>query len=222
VLTVTVRTRAGYGETVIADDRLSVLGHASGEVEPDRLEWTLIVREADGDPRAAFDRCSQRLNALAGALSMAQVTTGAAAVSPERDYETGRPTGRHEAHAALTAVAALALGGEVAATAMEAGADELRGPRLRLPDSDEIVDGLLADAVAAARRRAERMAAAAGRKLGRIVSMRDARIDEDFEFTDLHEAQVMSLRAGGGERVPAVIPRPQRLSAAVAVVFELT
>ena len=54
-------------------------------------------------------------------------------------------------------------------------------------------------------RRAERMAAAAGRKLGRVVSMRDSRIDEDFEFGELREAEVIALRAGGGERVPAVI-----------------
>ena len=53
--------------------------------------------------------------------------------------------------------------------------------------------------------------------------MRDARIDEDLdvEYGDV-EVQAMSLRSGGGERGKlAVIPRPQRLYAAVAVVFEL-
>ncbi len=205
------------------EDRLSVLGRAHGELAPDRIEWTLIIRESDSDPRAAFDRCAQRLATLAGALSMAEVTTGATAVSPERDPETRRPTGRHEAHAALTALAALELGGEVAAAAMEAGADVLRGPHVRLPDAAETVDDLLAEAVLAARRRAERMAAAAGRRLGRVVSVRDARIDEDLdvEYGDV-EVQAMSLRSGGGERgTRAVIPRPQRLYAAVAVVFEL-
>jgi uncharacterized protein YggE len=207
---------------VTTDDRLTVLGHATGELAPDRIEWTLIVRERDSDPRAAFDRCAQRLNALAEALAMAEVRTGVVSVSRDLDYETRRPTGDHEAEAALTALASLDLAGEVAAQAMEAGADELRGPRLRLPDSEELVDALLAEAVLAARRRAERMAAAAGRKLGRVVSIRDSRIDEAFEFGELREPEVIALRAGGGERVPAVIPRPQRLSAAVAVVFELT
>ena len=60
---------------------LTVLGRAYGELAPDRIEWTLIVREVDADPRAAFDRCAQRLNALAEALAMAEVTTGAVAVS---------------------------------------------------------------------------------------------------------------------------------------------
>ncbi len=48
------------------EDRLTVLGRASGELAPDRIEWTLIVRETDDDPRAAFARCAKRLGTLAG------------------------------------------------------------------------------------------------------------------------------------------------------------
>jgi uncharacterized protein YggE len=194
---------------------ITVLGHAVGEQAPDRVEWTLIVREVDADPRAAFDRCAGRLNALAGALSMAEVTTGAVAVAAQ--YEERKPTGRHEAHAALTAVAALALGGEVAAAAIDAGADELQGPRVRFPDADELYDALHAEAVQIARRRAERIAAAADRQLGRVVSVTDRRAteyDEDFV------GEPMSRRSDGSER-PATIPRPRRLVAAVVVVFEL-
>ncbi len=138
------------------DDRLTVVGRAIGEIAPDRIEWTLIVRETDADPRAAFARCSQRLGGLASALGMADVTTGAVAVAAEyeRDREGRRPTGRHTAYAAVTAAAPLALGGDVAAAAMDGGADELRGPYVRLPDPAETIDSLLADAVNAARRRA--------------------------------------------------------------------
>jgi uncharacterized protein YggE len=195
------------------DHRVAVTGQAHGEIAPDRLEWTLLVVEADADPRAAFARCAERLRMVSDALPMAQVTTGAVAVSAQR--VKGEPTGRHEARAALTAVASLELAGEVAAAAMEAGADELQGPHLRTPGTEAVHDDLLAAAVQAARRRAERAAGAAGRRLGRALQIRDSQyFDDDYEV-----AHGMAMSRGGAE--PPVIPRPQRISATAAVVFEL-
>jgi uncharacterized protein YggE len=151
---------------------------------------------------------------------MADVTTGAVAVAADYDGEPRRPTGRHTASAALTAAAPLGLGGEVAAAAMEAGADELRGPHTRTPDPTETMDALLAEAVRRARRRAEKMADAAGRRLGRVISIDDHRSRYDSEWDT--EAELMSRRQSGGGERPPVIPHPQPLSVAVVVVFELT
>ncbi len=81
------------------------------------------------------------------------------------------------------------------------------------------MDGLLADAVGRARRRAEKMADAAGRRLGRVISIEDHRSHYDSEWDT--EAELMSRQSGRGER-PPVIPHPQPLSVAVVVVFELT
>jgi len=36
----------------VTDERLTVLGRAAGGLEPDRVEWSLLVREEDADPRA--------------------------------------------------------------------------------------------------------------------------------------------------------------------------
>ena len=108
------------------------------------------------------------------------------------------------------------------AAAIDAGADELRGPYVRFPDPAPLVDDLLAEAVHTARRSAERMAAAAGRALGRVLSVSDGRIESDWEFSS--EAQAMSRRSGGDSldsEPPPVIPRPQRLFIAVTVVFAL-
>jgi uncharacterized protein len=202
------------------DDRLTVLGRASGELAPDRIEWMLIVRETGDDPQAAFARCAERLAALAASLALADVTTGAVTVAAEYDRENRRPTGQNTASAALTAAAPLELGGEVAAAAMEGGADELRGPRTRTPDPTETVDALLAEAVRRARRRAEKMADAAGRRLGRVISIEDHRSHYDSEWD--REAELMSRQQSGGGERPPVIPHPQPLSVAVVVVFELT
>jgi uncharacterized protein len=132
------------------------------------------------------------------------------------------PTGRHAATAALTATAPLELGGEVAAAAIDAGADELRGPYVRMPDPRPLVDDLLEESVHSARRSAQRMAAAAGRSLGRIVSVTDGRLNADWEFSS--EGQAMSLRRSGAaeeREPPPVIPRPQQLIIAVTVEFQL-
>ena len=86
------------------DDRLSVLGTAAGDLAPDRIEWTLVVHERDGDARAAFDRCAERLLALAQALAMADVATGAVTVEAEYHPNGYKPTGRHIASGALTAI----------------------------------------------------------------------------------------------------------------------
>jgi uncharacterized protein YggE len=201
---------------MLADDRLSVLGTATGELAPDRVEWSLAVRERDADSRVAFDRCAQRLRALAEALSAAEVTTGAVTTAPEFHERGYKPTGRHLASAALTVVVPLAVGGEIAAAAIEAGADELHGPKALLPDTAPTLDALFEQAVRAARVTAEGMAAAAGRSLGRVVSVRDPRADESDGMV---YGEAMS--AGGHGDGPPVIARPQRLSVAVAVVFEL-
>jgi uncharacterized protein YggE len=209
----------------VTDERLTVLGRATGGLEPDRVEWSLLVREEDADPRAAFARCSERLRELTERLAQAELTTGAVTVrehTERGEHGVRVPTGRHAASAALTATAPLELGGEVAAAAIDAGADELRGPYVRFPDPAPLVDDLLAEAVHTARRSAERMAAAAGRALGRVLSVSDGRIESDWEFSS--EAQAMSRRSGGDSldsEPPPVIPRPQRLFIAVTVVFAL-
>jgi uncharacterized protein YggE len=200
------------------DNCLQVAGIARSEVAPDRVEWQLIVHEAGPDARDAFARCSARLRALAGALESAYVTAGPVAVSPEVD-EHRRPTGRQQARAALTAIAPIASAGDLAAAAIEGGADELRGPTLHTSGIEEARDELYAEAVHAARRRAEAMAAAAGRTLGRALSVRD-HDDFDMLVAEGHSG-AMSL-SGGGMPSPPVVPRPTPISAAVQVVFELS
>ncbi len=190
------------------ENRLLVSGIASTEVTPDRVEWQLLVHEAGSDGRETFARCSGRLRALVGALEGIEVITGPVGVSPEVT-ERGVPTGRQHARAALTAIGPLADAGELAAAAIEAGADELHGPTLRTSGIEAARDELYAEAVHAARRRAQAMADASGRTLGRVLSVRDSAEPAG------HTVFAASVAA------PPVIPRPQTIEVAVQVVFEL-
>ncbi len=202
----------------MTDDRLSVLGRATGELAPDRVQWTLAVSEVDTHPSVAFDRCSERLRKLVAALGDAEVVTGKVAVEDEWHRHGHKQTGRHVASGRLTAVAPIERAGVLAAAAMEAGADSLSGPRALYPDDSAAVDALYGAAVTNARATAEQMATAAGRTLGRVVSIRDPRADEP---EGRYYASAVAASGGGDEEGPPVLTRPQRLSVAVAVVFEL-
>jgi uncharacterized protein YggE len=102
-------------------------------------------------------------------------------------WEERGPAGA-EAMGAVRVRAAAARAGDVAQAAMAAGADRLHGPRFEYDDADGVRGELLGEAVADARRKADRLAAAAGRRLGAVRQM--------------HES--------GPERVPG----PQRVMAA--------
>jgi uncharacterized protein YggE len=199
----------------MVDNRLTAVGSATGEIAPDRAEWTLAVHEVDADAREAFSRCSARLRALAGALEPAEVTIGAVGVTQQYDQHGHRPTGRHQAYGSLAAVAAVDAAGAVAAAGAEHGADRIDGPRFLTPDHEPLLDELAAEAVRAARRRAEKMAEAAGRTLGRALSIRDDRASRENGHA------VFAMAASGGVNEPPVAARKVALHVTAEVVFEL-
>ncbi|MBE2318262.1 SIMPL domain-containing protein [Solirubrobacter sp. CPCC 204708] len=191
---------------------LTVLGEASGELEPDRVLWTLTVHAVDRDARNAFGRCADRLAALTAALDTADVATGAVEVGEEYDDRSGKMTGRRAASGSVSAIAPIADAGALATAALQAGADELAGPALLYPEAGPLMETLLAEAVVAARRAAERTAEAAERRLGRALTIEDRRVPDP----DLRQRFTLaSRRAGRHHEDMPVLTRPQRLTAAV-------
>jgi uncharacterized protein len=187
----------------VIDDHVSVAGIASRAVPPGTATWRAEAVEADDDPRAAFERCSARLNSMVERLAtVGEVATEAVVVQPR--FEERGP----EAVGAVRVRCAAERAGEVAQAAMAAGANRLHGPRFEYEVEDEVREDLLADAVAHARRKAERLAAAAGRRLGPVRTVEESREREVVE---------MAAAAGG----PDVRPRDQTVTASVQVVFGL-
>jgi uncharacterized protein len=191
----------------VTDDRVTVTGSASRAVAPGTATWRAEAVEADDDPRAAFERCSGRLNALVERLgAVGEVSTEAVVVQPR--FEDRGPAGA-EAVGAVRVRAAAARAGEVAQAAMAAGANHLHGPQFEYEGEAAAREELLGDAVADARRKAERLAAAAGRRLGPVRS-----VEESADRGIVPVAAVMS-------EVPDVRPREQTVTATVRVVFAL-
>jgi uncharacterized protein YggE len=202
-------------------DRVTVSAGATRELEPDRAAWTLTVRVDGTNPRTVFSDCAERAREIAGRLrallgDAASVTTGTVSVH-EQQRRRGEAMARLQARAELTAAAPVERAGELAAAAMDAGADELHGPAVSATYTEAIRDELLAEAVVNARRRAEAMAQAAGRRLGKAVEIRD----EQSRWYDEEEVVAVAAVAGGDVAEPPVSPRARRVSTSVQVVFEL-
>jgi len=192
----------------VTDDHVTVTGTAQRAVAPGAATWRAEAVEADDDPRAAFERCSSRLNALAARLDgLGEVATEAVVVQPR--WEEGGQAGA-EAIGAVRVRAAAGRAGDVAQAAMAAGADRLHGPRFEYDDAEGVRGELLGEAVADARRKAERLAAAGGRRLGRV-----RRIEESGPERAPGPQRVMAAEA------PDVRPRELTVTASVTVVFAL-
>src|SRR5215218_875669 len=154
----------------LGEDRVDVEGTARRTVAADRVLWSLVVSEAGDVPADAFARAGERLDGLTRALrdglgDAADVRTGALSVRPQHD-EHGRRLSAVDVSGQVTLEVPLAEAGRAAGAAMSAGADHLDGPRLQVREREAVAEALLGEAVEAARRKAEHIAAAAGRRLG--------------------------------------------------------
>jgi uncharacterized protein len=194
----------------VTDDHVTVTGAAERAVAPGAATWRAEAVEVDDDPRAAFERCSSRLNAIVQRLDgMGEVATEAVVVQP-RWEERGQAGA--EATGAVRVRASAARAGDVAQAAMAAGADRLHGPRFEYDDAEGVRGELLGEAVADARAKAERLAAAAGRRLGPVRQIQESGPQRSGERA-LAAAVVES---------PDVRPRELTVTAMVTVTFALT
>jgi uncharacterized protein YggE len=193
----------------MGDDTITVTGEAARHAAPEVAAWEVTVEATDPDPSVAYERCAEKSSAVVERLkAVAEVETQG--ISVHRDWVSdGDGKVEHEATMDVVVRAPVAMAAELGAAAMASGAQRIDGPWLSIVDRATIELDVLEEAVADARHRAERLAAAAARRLGRIVSI-DARRYRIYE-------QLVSSR---GEMVP-VEPGDLDISASVTVVFAL-
>jgi hypothetical protein len=102
--------------------------------------------------------------------------------------------------------------GALADLLAKAGANQLYGPNFQLDDTREAEKELLSEAIEDARKKAEAVAAASGRKLGKVVSVTEGGI--------VSNSPIMYAREAGGGGGPAE-PGTGTVYTSVTVVFEL-
>lgn len=205
------------------EDRIVVHGTAARELSPDRASWLVVLSETDDDGRAAFDRCAERAGGLVSALEQAVgpdggVETGVVGLEPRWDHRRDRLIG-HTARATVNVRTAVARAGAVVRVAIDAGADQLHGPRFSVDEFDRAGEELLADAVEQARRKADRVASAAARTLGPVLAVHEHQSNLTGRAPGIPSGAVARLAASGPE--PPVEAPEQTLTVRVTATFAL-
>jgi hypothetical protein len=193
--------------------RITVTGRVERELTPDRARWTFEVVGTGSDEGAALEACVERTGAVLVALreafgADAHVVTGPTSLVEgyeEEDFEEG-PSARASVIATLPAE----LAGRAAPIGVRAGASGAHGPHWDRADAEEQREALLTDAFAVARRKGERLAAAAGARLGAVVAMREQRPGDGDVFDD---AEVVPM----GYAITAAAPAPTASPGTVVV-----
>ena len=207
-----------------AQATISVTGEGQVEVAPDMATVTLGV-STDGDTAktalgANNDAVAVVLNRLKEAgIADLDIQTSGLSLGPRFDYSKTNPdgtqpiTGYVATNMVTVRVRKLDSVGSVLDAVVQDGANTLNGITFGLQDAGVPTDQARKAAIADARRKAELYAAAAGVKLGRVVS-----IGEQGGFVPPMPMADAALKAG---TVP-VAAGSLNVSASVVVVYELT
>lgn len=216
------------GDTLISpadggEDRIYVSGSATVKANPDIAQAQLGVQAfADSVSRAVAEN-NARSAAVQAAIAAAGVAardmqTSGFSVYPQMDYEKDRAgvvVGYWAANTLSVKIRNLATVGEVLQAGIDAGANNVSGLYFALEDPDSLLQEARAQAVADARKRAESLVAAAGAKLGKVLSIR-----ETSPWYGPVMARAEFDKAGGAESVP-VQPGELEVTGQVEVVFEI-
>ena len=204
---------AGAADPVAATDTVTVTGTGVVTTAPDRAEISAGVETRAPTAKAALAANGAAMQKVIDALQAnggKDVTTQTVSLSTAFD-QNGRPDGFVASNVA-SAETTLAGAGAVIDAAVAAGANTVYGPSLSRSDADALYRQALAKAVDDAKGRAEILAKAAGRGLGRVTAIAESGAPEGPVYAKASAAQ---------DSTP-VVSGPQETTASVSVTFELT
>ncbi|ATE67065.1 SIMPL domain-containing protein [Rhizorhabdus dicambivorans] len=171
--------RAGHDPRGVRPDEtlLSVSATGQTETRADQAQFQAGVNSWNASARAASAANTAKIAEIVRALERAGI--------PERDIQTravtvqrvdwGDHKGEYQASNIVNVtVRNIAAAGEAVTVVTSAGANILGGPDLRLADPEKAANMAYTAAYKAARARAEAYADAAGMKIARVLTIRDA------------------------------------------------
>jgi len=164
-------------------DSIAVSGTGSAVGVPDQLRFSFSAHAIASDVTGALARASSATRRVLSALAdlgvrRRDVTTTGMALRPVLDYSSGGPpviTGYAASQDHTVLVRELPQAGEALSAVADAGGNAVRmgSVRLQIGDPDALLREARTAAFAEARAKAEQYAAASGRRLGEVVSVRE-------------------------------------------------
>ncbi len=203
--------------TSAASDVPSIVMTGTGEATgvPDQLVFSLAVHTNASDVSTALSSANAAtrhvLEAVKGdGVAAKDVQTTGLSINPTYDYSGDGPpviTGYAVSESLSVLVRSLPDAGSVIGHAVKAGGNAVRlhDLRLQIGDEDALLRKARADAIAQAKMKAEQYAAASGRELGEVTSIREVHIAPRIEpvyaaaALDVAGASKVPIRAGSAD-----------------------
>jgi hypothetical protein len=204
-------------------ESVSVSGTGRVRLTPDRVSFTIGVQTAGASVTAAVQENSARVSAIIAALKKLgagdrDIQTSQLSIYPQQDRQDGRPpriSGYQVSNTVTVTRNDPTEVGKLLQAAVDAGANSLSGVEFSVSDPARGRDAGLQGAFAEARAKAEVLARAAGRTVGRALTISEGAVVRP----PMPRAGTMIMEARMAE-VP-VMSGSQEESYTVSVVFEL-
>jgi uncharacterized protein YggE len=241
VLVMSVFAASAMAAEATAQRMITVSGSAERKITPDQAHINVNISGLDGkleNAKAQHDKKLKDVIAIAksAGIDAAQIKTQNSSIQPQYTYDNNKR--QFKGYQVQTSLDILVkkvddLGGVIeklsSAKLESAAGNEWQGllnVNYTLADPDKIRDEMLADAIKNARAKADRMAAAADAKIGRVVNIAEGGVPSfNFPLPPVPMmARAMSMKAGAAmENDAAMAPPPgeQQVNANVTVSFEL-
>lgn len=208
-------------------DTVAVRGEGSALTKPDKAEMTFALTSRAGEADNAMKDAGTASQKLVKALKDAGVaaddlqTTGVM-LNAEYDWSGKKPTiTGYAANVRVRAtVRALDKLGALISIATEAGADEVQGPIFEMSDDNPAKFDAIEKAVADAKLRAEAMAKAAGRKVGKVRSMSEPEVQTD-DGRLFRAAKGYAMDSAAVASAPQIETGQLEAAASLDIVFDL-
>jgi hypothetical protein len=207
-----------------AEPSLTVTAEATVEATPDIATVSAGVITEAADAGAALTANSTRMTAVVAALRKAGVAerdiqTRQLNLQPRYRYREGLApliTGYQATNEVSVRLRDLARIGPVLDTLVKEGANSIGGPTFSVDKADALLDTARAQAVKAARARADLLAAAAGVEIVRVLAIR-----EGMAFEPEIRPMMRGMVAADAAPAPPVAAGEAQLRAQVTVTFEI-
>ena len=204
-----------------AAQTVTALGTGKSSAAPDRADLTFSVVARAATTKGAMGDIAKRSDALVAAFKTAgvgeeDIQTQNLSLNIIRDRKGAISS--YEAHVSLRVTARdIAKAGDLLDAGTKAGATEVWGPNLYLSETNEARTKAIDAAVADAKVRAERMAKAAGRTVGEVLSITEQGAVSEYPSKYSYGVGLALERSA----VPSVQPGTMDAYANVSVTFEL-
>ena len=181
---------ASPGPAPISAATIVMTGTGESTGVPDRLEFSLDVHTRAGDVSTALrsaNRATRHVLRAVRAQDVApkDVQTTGLSLNPTYDYSSDGPpviTGYAVTESMSVLVRSLPDAGATVSAAVDAGGNAVRlhGVRLEIGDQGALLHRARAGAIEDARAKASQYAAAAGRTLGEVTSVREVHVNQSI------------------------------------------